>query len=433
MATNAFAEEGPETSARVKRAIGAIAAGRMVVITDAPEREDEADLIMAADTTSSDDAALMVRHASGIVCVALAGDRVAELQLPPMAAENTDLNGTAFTVSVDYRSGTTTGVSAADRARTINALADRSCTAQDFRRPGHVFPLRAREGGVLKRAGHTEAALDLARLAGRSPAGVLCELMNDDGTMMRGAALRTFAAERDLPLLSIDELILYRTTTETLVQLVATTKMPTRFGEFTAHVFQSTLDDAEHLALTMGSVAGSEPVLVRVHSECLTGDSFGSLRCDCGEQLAMALRQISRARCGVLVYLRGQEGRGIGLGHKLRAYALQDRGSDTVEANLELGLPVDSREYGIGAQILAQLGVQKLRVLTNNPAKYSGLAGYGLEVVDRVPLLTSPRQQNIAYLRTKEERLGHLLALGERTIDNPVGGLSSALEEVSWP
>jgi 3,4-dihydroxy 2-butanone 4-phosphate synthase/GTP cyclohydrolase II len=386
---------------------------------------------MAADCVSSADTALMVRHTSGIVCVALPSDRVLELQLPQMVTENSDINRTAFTISVDFKRGTTTGVSAADRALTINALGDPSSLATDFRRPGHVFPLRAREGGVLKRAGHTEAALDLARLAGRGPAGVLCELTNDDGTMMRAHEAHSFAARHGLPLLSIDDLIRYRMVTDTLVRLVATTRMPTRVGDFTAHVFQSTIDNAEHVALTIGPVAGPEPVLVRVHSECLTGDSLGSVRCDCGDQLDTALRLIARAGRGILLYLRGHEGRGIGLGHKLRAYALQDQGADTVEANLQLGLPVDSREYGVGAQILAQLGAQKLRVLTNNPAKYSGLTGFGLEIVDRVPLLTRPRSQNIAYLRTKEQRLGHVLRLGERAND-PQGENGAGHGEAVW-
>jgi 3,4-dihydroxy 2-butanone 4-phosphate synthase/GTP cyclohydrolase II len=404
-----------DPTAAVKRAIARIARGGMVVVTDDLERENEADLILAADAASSSDLAFILRHTSGIVCVALSSERLSELSLPPMVADNSEPHLTAFTVSVDCKNETTTGVSAADRARTINALADPSATAGDFRRPGHVFPLCARGGGTLKRAGHTEAALDLARLAGRAPAGVLCELMNDDGTMVRGEQARSFAESHDLPLISIDELVRFRNATEAPMALVATAKMPTRVGEFTAHVFRSTLDGVDHLALTMGTVAGPDPVLARVHSECLTGDSLGSVRCDCGDQLELALQLIAQARRGVLVYLRGHEGRGIGLGHKLRAYELQDRGLDTLEANVELGLPIDSREYGIGAQILAQLGVQKLRVLTNNPAKYSGLGGFGLEVVDRVPLLTTPRAQNIAYLRAKEQRLGHLLRLGDRT------------------
>lgn len=403
----------PASYQRVHSALAAIAHGRMAVVTDSPDRENEADLIMAADAACPTDLALMIRHGSGIVCVALTGDRCAELQLPAMTAESSDLNHTAFTVSVDARLGTTTGVCATDRVRTIRALADPSCAANDFRRPGHVFPLRAREGGVLRRAGHTEAAVDIARLAGRAPAGVLCELMNDDGTMMRGAQVQAFAVEHGLPLVSIQELIRYRTASETLVELVASAKTPTRVGDFTAHVFRSTLDGTEHLALSTGAVAGPEPVLVRVHSECLTGDVLGSLRCDCGDQLEMALSLIARAGRGALIYLRGHEGRGIGLGQKLRAYALQDEGADTVQANLRLGLPVDSREYGIGAQILVQLGVRRLRLLTNNLDKSNGLDGRGLEVVGRVPLITRPRPQNRAYLHTKQQRLGHLLRLAE--------------------
>jgi len=402
--------------ARVRRVVADVADGRMVVITDSPDRENEADLIMAADRLTARDAAFMIRHASGIICVALPGERVEHLRLPPMAAANTDLRGTAFTVSVDATSAST-GVSAADRAATIAALADPAAGPERFRRPGHVFPLRAREGGVLKRAGHTEAALDLVRLAGRAPAGVLCELMNEDGTMLQGDAVHRFAERHGLAVLSIDGLIRYRTATESLVEAMAETRLPTAIAEFTAHVFRSTIDGREHLALVLGEIDAAEPVLVRVHSECLTGDALRSVRCDCGDQLDLAMDLIAREGRGIVVYLRGHEGRGIGLGHKLRAYALQDQGSDTVDANLRLGLPVDSREYGIGAQILAHLGARRLRVLTNNPAKYTGLAGFGLEVVERVPLLAPPRRQNISYLRAKQARLGHLLDLRDRADD----------------
>jgi 3,4-dihydroxy 2-butanone 4-phosphate synthase / GTP cyclohydrolase II len=424
---------GDIAQARVRQALAAIAAGRMVVVTDSADRENEADLIAAADAAGPAELAMMVRHGTGIVCVALSGRRLEELQLPAMVAESSDPNGTAFTVSVDSVRATT-GVSAADRARTIGALADPTSRPQDLRRPGHVFPLRARDGGVLARPGHTEAAFDLARLAGRGPAGVLCELTNDDGTMMRGPEAEAFAIGHDLPLVSIEELVSFRTATETWVEAVASAKMPTRFAEFTAHVFRSTIDETEHFALTLGSPAGDEPVLVRLHSECLTGDAIGSLRCDCGDQLDLALEAIGRAGRGVLVYLRGHEGRGIGLGQKLRAYALQDQGADTVQANLQLGLPVDGRDYGVGAQILAQLGVRRISLLANNPDKFSALDGSGVEIVDRVPLLAKPRPQNIAYLRTKQDRLGHLLRVDEG-VGAATGWEAVALAdgEVCWP
>lgn len=418
--------------AAVQRTLAAVAAGRMVVITDSPDREDEADLIIAADAMSPADCAFMLRHTSGIVCVALPGERTAALELPQMVTENTDRNRTAFTVSVDAREGTTTGVSATDRAHTVNALADGWSSAQDFRRPGHVFPLRAREGGVLARGGHTEAALDLAVLAGRAPAGVLCELMDDDGTMMRGAAVRAFAVRHDLEMLSIEELVEHRVSTETRVEFVAQSRLPTRFGDFVAHVFRSALDGVEHVALVLGAVDGPGQVLTRVHSECLTGDALGSLRCDCGDQLAMAMRQIGRARSGVVIYLRDHEGRGIGLGHKMRAYALQDEGLDTVDANLELDLPVDARQYSIAAQMLEAVGAHRLRLVTNDPAKCAALAAHGLDVVERVSLLATPRLENLEYLRTKQLRLGHVLRLaddagGSRTV---VGALAG---EACWP
>ncbi|MBS1895305.1 MAG: bifunctional 3,4-dihydroxy-2-butanone-4-phosphate synthase/GTP cyclohydrolase II [Actinobacteria bacterium] len=418
----------------VRQALAAIAQGRAVVVTDDRDREDEADLILAADAATPEQLALMIRHGSGIICAALPEARLAELRLPQMVQENTDPNGTAFTVSVDGRMSTTTGVSAADRARTIAALVAPDSAPGDFRRPGHVFPLRARMGGVLERPGHTEAALDLALLAGRAAGGVLCELTNDDGTMMRGPAVREFVAEHDLPRVSIAELIAYRRSVAPPVEKVAAARLPTRFGDFTAHAFRAVGDGTEYLALTTGPIEGPEPVLARVHSVCLTGDTLGSLRCDCGDQLDLAMRMIGRAGRGVLVYLDGHEGRGIGLGEKIRAYALQDDGADTVQANLRLGLPVDSRNYGIGAQILLRLGVDRLRLLTNNPDKSSDLEGYGLEIVDRVPLVTRPRPQNIAYLRTKQERMGHLLPLEEEV--GPTAGWETvgvADEEVCWP
>src|SRR5262249_6335667 len=324
-------------------------------------------------------------------------------QLPLMVAgnENTEGQRTAFTVSVDARHGTTTGISAADRARTVEAMIDRSTAAADLARPGHIFPLRYRDGGVLKRAGHTEAAVDLARMAGAYPAGVLAEIVNDDGTMQRRPDLEAFAAEHGLVLVTIADLIRYRRHREKLVRRVSEARIPTQYGDFTAHVFESLLDGAEHLAFVRGEVSGQPNVLVRVHSECLTGDVFGSLRCDCGRQLDRALEKVAREGQGVVVYLRGHEGRGIGLGHKLRAYSLQDQGRDTVEANLELGFPADSREYGIGAQILVDLGVTTMRLMTNNPAKYGGIEGYGLAIVERVPMHTPPHAEELAYLHAK--------------------------------
>ena len=405
----------------------------MVVVTDDADRENEADLIVAADGAGPTELATMVRHGTGIVCVALPGTRLEHLRLPPMVADNTDPNGTAFTVSVDAV-GTSTGVSASDRARTVATLADPAARPKDLRRPGHVFPLRARDTGVLARPGHTEAAYDLARLAGRSPAGALCELTNDDGTMMRGPEAEAFAREHDLPLISIGQLVDYRSATETLVESLAAARLPTRYGDFGAQVFRSAIDGTEHVALTLGPLSGEDPVLVRLHSECLTGDAFGSLRCDCGEQLELAMQAIGRAGRGVLVYLRGHEGRGIGLGQKLRAYALQDQGADTVQANEELGLPVDSRDYRVGAQILAQLGVGRISLLANNPDKFSALDAAGVEVVERVPLVTRPHPENIAYLRTKQDRLGHLLEVDEGAAGAADWeAVALADGEVCWP
>jgi 3,4-dihydroxy 2-butanone 4-phosphate synthase/GTP cyclohydrolase II len=339
------------------------------------------------------------------------GERLDQLRLPLMVADNTEAQRTAFTVSVDARHGTSTGISAADRCTTVLAMLDEATRPEDLARPGHIFPLRYREGGVLKRAGHTEAAVDLARMAGFRAAGVLAEVVNDDGTMARLPELQAFAEEHGLVMISIADLIRHRRHREKLVRRVSEARIPTRHGDFTAYVFESLIDGTEHMAFVMGEVAGQENVLVRVHSECLTGDVFGSMRCDCGLQLDAAMELIAREGSGVVVYLRGHEGRGIGLGHKIRAYTLQDQGRDTVEANVELGFPADSREYGIGSQMLVDLGLSTMRIMTNNPSKYGGLEGYGLEIVERVSLHVLPNEENIRYLRTKQEKMGHLLEI----------------------
>ncbi len=401
--------------AEIDEAIDAIARGEIVVAVDDEDRENEGDLIMAAEHVTPEKMAFMIRYTSGVICMPLEGDRLDELQIPLMVqtGENTEVQRTAFTVSVDYRHGTSTGISSADRAATVLGLIDKEARPGDFARPGHIFPLRYREGGVLKRAGHTEAGVDLARLAGCKPAGVLAEVVNDDGTMARLPQLEVFAEEHGLVMISIADLVRYRRRREKLVRRVSEARIPTVHGDFTAHVFESVLDGTEHIAFVKGDVAGRPNVLVRVHSECLTGDVFGSMRCDCGPQLDLALERVAAAGRGVVVYLRGHEGRGIGLGHKMRAYQLQEQGRDTVEANLELGFPADSREYGIGAQILVDLGVTTMCLLTNNMSKYGGLEGYGLEIKERVALVPTPNSENIAYLRTKQEKLGHLLDLDD--------------------
>jgi 3,4-dihydroxy 2-butanone 4-phosphate synthase/GTP cyclohydrolase II len=395
----------------IEDAIAAIARGEIVVVADDEDRENEGDLIMAADAATPETIAFFVRHTSGVICVGLTGERCDELGLPAMvvASQHTEAHGTAFTVSVDLSEGTTTGISAADRAATLRALADPGIGAGAFNRPGHIFPLRARLGGVLKRTGHTEAAVDLARLAGRASAGVLCELVLDGGEMARGDDLRRFADDHGLRFISIADLVRYRRRHEKLVEHMADARVPTMWGDFRCHSFESAVDGETHLAFVAGDVSGDDPVLVRVHSECLTGDIFASVKCDCGPQLHESMRLVAQEGRGVVVYLRGHEGRGIGISHKLRAYELQEAGLDTVDANLELGLPVDSREYGIGAQILVDLGVRKLRLLTNNPAKYGGLEGFGLTVTERVPLHLAVHPEAEQYLRTKRDRMGHLL------------------------
>jgi 3,4-dihydroxy 2-butanone 4-phosphate synthase / GTP cyclohydrolase II len=396
--------------AKIEDAIAAIGRGEIVIVVDDEDRENEGDLIMAAEFATPEAIAFFLHHTSGVICAPVTTERARELDLPLMVANNTESMRTAFTVSIDYRHNTSTGISAHDRSATIKSLVDPATRPTDLLRPGHIFPLEAREGGVLKRAGHTEAAMDLARMAGLYPAGVLCELVNEaKDDMARLPELERFAQEHDLLLISIADLIRHRRQNEKLVRRITEARVPTQWGDFTCYAFESTLDGTEHLAFVKGAVQGEDDVLVRVHSECLTGDVFGSLRCDCGPQLSAAMRQVAEAGMGAVVYLRGHEGRGIGLGHKLRAYQLQDQGADTVDANLALGLPVDSREYGIGAQILVDLGITTMHLMTNNPSKRGGLEGFGLEITERVPLMTEPNAENIAYLRTKRERMGHLL------------------------
>ena len=394
----------------IEEAVAAVGRGEIVVVVDDEDRENEGDLIMAAEHATPEKIAFFVKHTSGLICAPVTNQRADELSLPLMVAHNTESQRTAFTVTVDYRHGTTTGISAFDRAKTIRSLIDPGTRPDDLTRPGHIHVLRARDGGVLKRAGHTEATVDLARMAGLYPAGVLCELVTADGMgMARLPELELFATRHDLCLISIADLIRYRRQREKLVVRIAEARVPTEWGEFTCYAYQSVLDQETHLAFVLGAPQGEDNVLVRVHSECLTGDVFGSMRCDCGHQLNAAMAKIAEAGMGVLVYLRGHEGRGIGIHNKLLAYQLQDDGLDTVEANLRLGLPADSREYGIGSQILVDLGITTMRYMTNNPAKYGGLEGYGLEMVERVPLESVPNPENLRYLRTKREKMGHLL------------------------
>jgi 3,4-dihydroxy 2-butanone 4-phosphate synthase/GTP cyclohydrolase II len=400
----------------VERAIAEMAAGRAVVVVDDADRENEGDIIFAASKATPELLAFTIRHTSGVICVPMPGEELDRLQLPLMTAQNKERMRTAFTVSVDARDGVTTGISAADRARTVRTLVDSATEPYELVRPGHIFPLRYEKGGVLRRPGHTEAAVDLARLAGLPPVGVLAEVVNDDGTMARLPALRAFADEHGLALISIAQLIEYRRHSELTVCRVVETRVPNQFGEWRAIGYLNSVDGTEHLALVLGDTDPTADVLVRMHSECLTGDVFGSRRCDCGAQLAAAMAAIAAEGRGVVLYLRGHEGRGIGLLSKLRAYQLQDAGADTVDANLELGLPADAREYSTGAQMLADLGVRSLRLLTNNPAKVRGLSGFGIEVTGRVSLPVAATQDNLRYLIAKRDRLGH--ELGELSIHN---------------
>ena len=401
-------EERHAAFASIEAALDDLRAGKMVVVCDDEDRENEGDLTLAAEFATRETINFMARYGRGLVCLCLTPERCAELNLEPMVRDNQTRFGTAFTVSVEAREGISTGISAADRARTIQVAVDPRSKARDLVQPGHVFPLMARPGGVLERAGQTEAGVDLARLAGLTPAAVICEIMNDDGTMARVPDLIPYCRRHGLKMITVADLIKYRRRTEKLVRREAVATLPTRFGTFTAVGYVSLIDGAHHLALVKGDVAGRQDVLVRVHSECLTGDALGSLRCDCGDQLAEALRRIEAEGLGVVLYMR-QEGRGIGLLNKLKAYALQEQGRDTVEANLELGFPEDLRDYGIGAQILADLGLSTIRTMTNNPKKIVGLEGYGLTVSERVPIEVLPQQENVHYLRTKRAKMGHLL------------------------
>lgn len=399
--------EAPVRLDSIEEAIEAMRAGRAVVVVDDEDRENEGDLIFGAECATPELTGFMIRYTSGYVCVGMEGETLDRLNLPPMTAVNEDSKGTAYAVSVDARGVESTGISAADRSVTIRTLADPHTQPQDLTRPGHVMPLRAVPGGVLRRAGHTEASVDLARMAGLAPAGALCELVNDDGSMMRALECRAFADEHGLVMISIRDLIAFRRASERFVERGAEASLPTPYGDFRIIGYRNLLDGIDHVVLVKGDIGDGEGILVRVHSECLTGDILGSLRCDCGAQLDAAMRAIGDDGRGVILYLRGHEGRGIGLMHKLQAYQLQDAGHDTVDANLELGLPADARDYGIGAQILADLGVRSMRLLSNNPAKRAGLEGYGLSIAERVPLVIEPNAHNARYLATKAERMGH--------------------------
>jgi 3,4-dihydroxy 2-butanone 4-phosphate synthase/GTP cyclohydrolase II len=397
--------------ATVEEALAAVRAGRLIIIVDDEDRENEGDLMVAAEKASPEIVNFMARHGRGLICLPLTRERLEELHLPLMVQDNTARFQTAFTVSIDAKDGNTTGISAHDRARTILAAVNPATKPSDLACSGHVFPLQAKEGGVLVRAGQTEAAVDLARLAGLRPAGVICEIMNEDGTMARMPELERMSQGFDLPILTIADLIRHRMKTECHVRKVEEADLPTAYGQFRIAVFEDLIHGQNHVALVKGEIQPEVPVLVRAHSQCLTGDTFGSCRCDCGEQLHRAMEMIEKAGAGVILYILTHEGRGIGLMNKIRAYAIQDEGADTVEANARLGFKPDQRDYGFGAQVLASLGVKKIRLITNNPRKFIGLAGYGLEIVDRVPIEIPPNEANLQYLRTKKEKMGHILEM----------------------